>query len=78
MVDSVATHSQSGLRVWGKLPRYRQKMMQKLNHAIEIISQREPIVADLSFVPWESGNTPRRNGRRCGSPCYNANTDKNY
>jgi radical SAM superfamily enzyme YgiQ (UPF0313 family) len=38
-------HDQLGLRVWGKLPQDRQKMLQKLDNAIEIYTQREPIVA---------------------------------
>jgi radical SAM superfamily enzyme YgiQ (UPF0313 family) len=38
-------HDQLGLRVWGKLPQDRLKMLQKLNNAIEIYTQREPIVA---------------------------------
>ncbi|MDR1581562.1 MAG: radical SAM protein [Synergistaceae bacterium] len=38
-------HDQLGLRVWGILPQERAKMLRKLNDAIAIYTQREPIVA---------------------------------
>jgi coproporphyrinogen III oxidase-like Fe-S oxidoreductase len=38
-------HDQLGLRVWGKLPQDRLKMLQKLNNAIAISTQREPTIA---------------------------------
>jgi hypothetical protein len=38
-------HDQLELRVWGKLPQDRSKMLQKLNNAIALHTQREPITA---------------------------------
>jgi histone acetyltransferase (RNA polymerase elongator complex component) len=38
-------HDQLGLRVWGTLPQDRQKMLQKLDNAIAVYAQREPMVA---------------------------------
>jgi radical SAM superfamily enzyme YgiQ (UPF0313 family) len=46
-------HDHLGLRVWGKLPRNRQKMLQKLDDAITVYTRREPIVACSVYAPWD-------------------------
>jgi radical SAM superfamily enzyme YgiQ (UPF0313 family) len=50
-------HDQIGLRVWGKLPRNRQKMLQKLNNAIETYTRREPVIACSTYAPWDTAVT---------------------
>jgi len=47
-------HDYLKLRVWGKLPQDRQKMLQRLSNAIELFSRRKPIVACSAYAPWDS------------------------
>ena len=45
-------HDQLGLRVWGKLPEDRQKMLEKLNKAIAVHERQDPRIACAAFAPW--------------------------
>lgn len=48
-------HDYLGLRVWGELPRDRQKLLARLSRAIEDYSRREPLVAMASQLATLQG-----------------------